>query len=81
MLNGQETRGGSCRESRAASKYRLDGRSSPKRWLGARKAEIEWENGVWGEIRCHFIGAQTSGGCRAAINQQLSGVSSLRCLD
>jgi hypothetical protein len=47
----------------------------------ARKAEIEWVNGVWGEAPCHFIGAWTSGGSRAAINRHLGGVSSLRFED
>jgi hypothetical protein len=36
-----------------------------------------WGKGVWAKTRCRFIGAQTSGGGRAAINRQLGGVSSL----
>jgi hypothetical protein len=68
VLTGEETHRGSCRESRAAAKYRVDDRSSSRRWLGLRKAELEWGNGVWGEARCRFIGARTSGGGRAAIN-------------
>jgi hypothetical protein len=72
-----EARGGSCRKGLAAAKYRLDSQSSSRKWLGTRRAEIEWENGVWGEARCCFIGARASGGGGAAINQQLGGVSSL----
>jgi hypothetical protein len=41
VLTREETHRGSCRESWAAVKYRLDGQSSSRRWLGARKAEIE----------------------------------------
>jgi hypothetical protein len=67
MLTEGETHRGSCRENQAAAKYRLRGRSSSRRWLGKRKAEIEWGNGVWGEARCRFIGA--SGGGRAAISR------------
>jgi hypothetical protein len=81
MLTGGETHRGGCKEGRAVVKYRLDGRSSSRRWLGARKAEIEWANGVWGESPCHFIGAWTLGGSRAAINRHLGGVSSLRFED
>jgi hypothetical protein len=77
MLTGGETRRGSCRERRAVAMYRLDGRSSSRRWLGVRKAEIDWGNGVWGEAWCRFIGAWMSGGGRAAINWQLVGVSNL----
>jgi hypothetical protein len=68
MLTEGETCRGSCRESQAAVKYRLDGQSSSRRWLRARKAEIDWGNVVWGEARCCFIGAWTSGGVRVAIN-------------
>jgi hypothetical protein len=74
VLTGEEARRGSYRKGRAAAKYRLNGRSSSSRWLRMRKAEIEWGNVAWREARCRFIGAWASGGDRAAINQQLSGL-------
>jgi hypothetical protein len=48
MLTRGETRQGSCREDRAAAEYRLDGRSSSKRWLGARMNESWDRNGSGG---------------------------------